>query len=138
MDEYVRKCVGTIRQLNINIEVLCLDRGFYSKKVFTFLQDEEITHIVPVKKHSVEMKALLKENMGRFAKYTMKGNLESLKMDIAIDVQYQQEKMGSMGMSIMEEEGPPYFFPSFFVTTFLPVPNFFPLHFPLDSGQFSC
>ena len=58
MVEYVRKCVETIRQMNVNVEVLCLDRGFYSKKVFAFLQDEEIPHIVPVNKHSEEMKAL--------------------------------------------------------------------------------
>ena len=97
MVEYVRKCMETIQQLDINVEVLCLDRGFYLKEVFAFLQGEGIPHIVPVKKHSIEMKTLLKGKKARFARYTMKGKVKSLEMDIAIDVQYQQGKMGKYG-----------------------------------------
>ncbi|WFN34998.1 hypothetical protein L1S32_02445 [Methanogenium sp. S4BF] len=75
MVEYVRKCMETVQQLDINVEVLCLDRGFYSKEVFAFLQGEGISHIVPVKKHSIEMKTLLKGKMARFAQYTNKGKV---------------------------------------------------------------
>ncbi|MDE4907283.1 ISH3 family transposase [Methanogenium marinum] len=98
MVEYVRKCVETIHNLNVNVEVLCLDRGFYSKNMFTFLQDEVIPHIVPVKKHSVEIKALLKGNKSRFGKYTMKSKGKPLEIDIAIDVHYQQGKHGNVNL----------------------------------------
>lgn len=97
MVEYIKRCMEKIQQLDINVEVLCLDRGFYSKEVFAFLQDEGIPHIVPVKKHSAEMKALLKGKKGRFTKYLMKGKGIPLEIDIAIDVQYQQGKMGKYG-----------------------------------------
>jgi len=97
MVEYVRKCMETIQQLDINVEVLCLDRGFYSKEVFAFLQGEGIPHIVPVKKHSKEMKELLMGKKSRFARYTMKGKGKPLEMNIAIDVHYQQGKMGKYG-----------------------------------------
>jgi len=97
MAEYVRKCIETIRHLDVNVEVLCLDRGFYSKEVFAFLQGEGIPHILPVKKQSNEMKEILIGNKSRFARYTMKGKGKPLEMDIAIDVQYQQGKMGKYG-----------------------------------------
>ena len=97
MVEYVKICMEAIQQLDINVEVLCLDRGFYSKDVFAFLQDEGIPHIVPVKKHSVEMKTLLNGKKARFAQYTMKGKGKPLEINIAIDVHYQQGKMGKYG-----------------------------------------
>jgi putative transposase len=49
--EYIRKFLAFIDDAKVNIEVLCLDRDFYSKGVFSFLQDEDIPHIVPVRKH---------------------------------------------------------------------------------------
>lgn len=58
---------------------------FIRKEVFVFLQDKGIPHIVPVKKHSVEMKTLLKEKKARFARYTMKDKSKPLEIDIAID-----------------------------------------------------
>lgn len=57
----------------INIEFLCLESGFYSKEVFSFLQYEGIPHIVLVKKHSIEMKTLLNGKKARFAQYMIKG-----------------------------------------------------------------
>jgi hypothetical protein len=47
--EYIRKFLAIIHDLDVNIAVLCLDRGFYSNDVFSFLQSENIPHIVPVK-----------------------------------------------------------------------------------------
>jgi putative transposase len=49
--EYIRKFLAFISDAKVNIEVLCLDRGFYSHYVFSFLQNENIPHIVPVIKH---------------------------------------------------------------------------------------
>jgi len=97
MAKYVKKCMETVQKLDINVEVLCLDRGFYSKKVFAYLQDVGIPHIVPVKKHSVEIKTLLNGKNARFSRYTMKGKGKPLEINIAIDVQYQQGKMGKYG-----------------------------------------
>ena len=45
--EYIRKFLGIINDAKVNIEVFCLDRGFYSKEVFSFLQKQNIPHIVP-------------------------------------------------------------------------------------------
>jgi hypothetical protein len=45
--EYIRKFLAILNDLNVNIAVLCLDRGFYSNNVFLFLQSENIPHIVP-------------------------------------------------------------------------------------------
>ena len=36
--EYIRKFLGFIDDAKVNIEVLCLDRGFYSNDVLSFLQ----------------------------------------------------------------------------------------------------
>ena len=52
---------------------------------------------MPVKKHSVEMKTLLNGKRAGFARDTMKGKGKPFEMDIAIDVQYQQGKMGKYG-----------------------------------------
>lgn len=87
----------TIQQLDINVEVLCLDRGFYSKEVFAFLQDEGIPHIMPVKKYGAEMNVLLIGNCARNVTYTMKGKGKPLDLNIAIDVQYLQGKNGKYG-----------------------------------------
>ncbi len=48
--EYIRKFLAIIHNAKVNTQVLCLDRGFYSKDVFSFLQKEKIPHIVPVRK----------------------------------------------------------------------------------------
>ncbi len=97
MVEYLRKCVEVIRKLNVNVEILCLDRGFYSKKVLLFLKNEDIPHIMLVKKYGVEMNALLIGNCARNATYTMKGKGKPLDLNIAIDVQYLQGKNGKYG-----------------------------------------
>ena len=44
--EYIRKFLAVINGAKVNIEILCLDRGFYSIDVFSFLQEENIPHIV--------------------------------------------------------------------------------------------
>ena len=97
MVEYLRKCVEVIQELNVNVEVLCLDRGFYSKEVLSFLQNEDIPHIMPVKKYGAEMSALLVGNRARNATYTMKGKGKPLDINIAIDVKYLQGKNGKYG-----------------------------------------
>ncbi len=54
--EYIRKFMKILTDHNVNIAVLCLDRGFYSNEVFSYLQNENIPHIVPVRKHGKKLK----------------------------------------------------------------------------------
>jgi putative transposase len=95
--EYIQKFLGTIKDLDVKIAVLCLDRGFYSKDVFSFLQKENVPHIVPVRKHGKDLKRILRGNHSRYAQYTMTGTGESLDLTLAIDVQYLQGRNKKFG-----------------------------------------
>ena len=95
--EYIRKFLAIIHDLDVNIAVLCLDRGFYSNDVFSFLQSENIPHIVPVRKYGKELMKLLRGNHSRYAHYTMRGTGEPLDLTLAIDVQYLQGKNKKYG-----------------------------------------
>ena len=95
--EYIRKFLAFIDDAKVNIDVLCLDRGFYSNDVFSFLQTENIPHIVPVRKHGKELKEILRGNHSRYARYTMMGTGEPLEITLAIDVQYLQGKNKKFG-----------------------------------------
>jgi putative transposase len=95
--EYIRKFLDIINDAKVNIEVLCLDRGFYSKDVFSFLKNEKIPHIVPVRKHGKELKKILRGNHSRYAQHTMMGAGEPLALTLAIDVQYLQGRNKKYG-----------------------------------------
>jgi putative transposase len=95
--EYIRKFLAFIDDAKVNIEVLRLDRGFYSNDVFSFLQNESIPHIVPVRKHGKELKKILRGNHSRYARYTMMGTSGPLDLTLAIDVQYLQGKNKKFG-----------------------------------------
>ena len=95
--EYIQKFLTIINDLEVNISVLCLDRGFYSTEVFSFLQKENIPHIVPVRKYGTELKRLLRGNHFRYAQYTMMGSGEPIELTLAIDVQYLQGKNKKFG-----------------------------------------
>ncbi|WML68520.1 MAG: hypothetical protein METHP_02155 [Methanoregula sp. SKADARSKE-2] len=58
--------------------------------MFSFLQKENIPHIVPVRKHGRELKKILRGNHSRYAQYTMMGTGEPLDLTLAIDVKYLQ------------------------------------------------
>ena len=95
--EYIRKFLAFIEDAKVNLEILCLDRGFYSNDVFSFLQKENIPHIVPVRKHGQELKKILRGNHSRYAQYTMMGTSGPLDLTLAIDVQYLQGKNKKFG-----------------------------------------
>jgi putative transposase len=95
--EYIWKFLAFIDDAKVNIEILCLDRGFYSNDVFSFLQKENIPHIVPVRKHGQELKKILRGNHSRYARYTMMGIPGPLDLTLAIDVQYLQGKNKKFG-----------------------------------------
>jgi len=95
--EYIRKFLAFIDDAKVNIEVLCLDRGFYSNDVFSFLQKENIPHIVPVRKHGQELKKILRGNHSLYARYTMMGTSGPLDLTLAIGVQYLQGRNKKFG-----------------------------------------
>jgi len=95
--EYIRKFLAFINDAKVNIEVLCLDRGFYSNEVFSFLLEGNIPHIVPVRKHVQELKKILRGNHSRYAQYTMMEPSGPLDLTLAIDVQYLQGKNKKFG-----------------------------------------
>jgi len=95
--EYIQKFLTIINDLEVNISVLCLDRGFYSKEVFSFLQKENVPHIVPVRKYGTELKRILRGKHFRCAQYTMMGSGEPIELTLAIDVQYLQGKNKKFG-----------------------------------------
>jgi putative transposase len=95
--DYIRKFLAIINDAKVNIEVLCLDRGFYSQEVFAFLQEENLPHIVPVRKHGLELKMILRGNHSRYAQYTMMGTGEPLDLTLVIDVQYLQGRNKKFG-----------------------------------------
>jgi putative transposase len=95
--EYIRKFLAIINDANVNIEVLCLDRGFYSNDVLSFLQTENIPHIVPARKHGNELKKILWGNHSRYAQYTIWGTSEPLDLTLAIHVQYLQARNNKSG-----------------------------------------
>ncbi len=86
-----------ISSLNFKINVLCLDREFYSSKVFTFLQNNEIPHIVPVVRKGKKIKALLDGKKSRYESYLMKSFNNKIQLTIAIDVKYRKGKRGKKG-----------------------------------------
>jgi len=95
--EYIRKFLAFIDDAKVNIEILCLDWGFYSNDVFLFLQKENIPHIFSMRKHGQELKKILRGNHSQYAQYTMKGTGKPLDLPLAIDVQYLQGRNKKFG-----------------------------------------
>jgi putative transposase len=103
---YLAQCLDVIKNLGLQIEVLCLDREFYSKKVFFFLEGCNTPFIIPVRRHSKQMKILLKGSKFRFGTYIMKNKPHDITLKIAIVEKYLMGKGGKKGkrtldMSIM-------------------------------------
>jgi putative transposase len=94
---YIARCLDVISELGVQIEVLCLDREFYAKKVISFLQEASIPFIMPVRRHSNRMKSLLEGTKSRFGTYIMKNRPSNLQLKIAIVVKYFKGKSGKHG-----------------------------------------
>lgn len=95
--EYITRCLDRIAELNLKIEVLCLDREFYTRKVFGLLTRLQVPFIVPVRKHGKRMKKLLQGTQSRYAEYRMKAK-PPLLLTIAIAVTYAKGKRGKHGV----------------------------------------
>lgn len=94
---YLAQCLDVILEIGLQIEVLCLDREFYAKKVISFLQEAHIPFIMPVRRHSHRMKSLLEGTKSRFGTYIMKNKPFNLELNIAIVVKYFKGKGGKHG-----------------------------------------
>jgi len=70
----IKQFIDIIREKGYKINVLLLDRGFYSAELFQFLQNEGIPHIMPVKASGKKMKELLANKQIRDFSYTIYGN----------------------------------------------------------------
>ena len=86
--DHIKQMIEIIEDFGFIIEVLLLDRGYYSKEVFRYLMSKEIPHIMPVKEHSAEMKRVLRGRRSRSTKYTMTPATDPLELDLAINVTY--------------------------------------------------
>ncbi|NVO66436.1 ISH3 family transposase [Methanofollis tationis] len=94
---YIAQCLDRITELGLRIEVLCLDREFYTRKVLGFLMDVQVPFIVPVRKHGKRMKQVLQGTHSRYAEYRMHGK-PVLVLKIAIAVKYAKGKRGKRGV----------------------------------------
>jgi len=91
---YVAYFLDVIKSLKLKIEILCLDRGFYSKKVIKLLQICDVHHIIPVKRHGKRMIELLEGRGSRFDTYTMKDRKCPVTFRLAVVTTYSKGKRG--------------------------------------------
>ena len=97
MVDYLTYFLDLIKRMNLEIKILCLDRGFYSIDVFEFLQRNNVPHIVPVIKRGKQMIQILKGIRARNEQYIMKNSMKKILLDIIIDVKYLKGKRGKKG-----------------------------------------
>ncbi|ABE51443.1 ISH3-like element ISMbu7 family transposase [Methanococcoides burtonii] len=95
--DYLKYFIDVVDKINLKINILCLDREFYSRDVFTFLQENDIPHITPVVRKGKRIKDILDGNNKRYEKYVMKNKKGDVGLDIAIDVKYLKGKRGKNG-----------------------------------------
>lgn len=91
---YVRYFLEVIESLNLKTEIICLDRGFYSKEIIKFLQRMNIPHIIPVRRHGKELNSLLSGRGSKFETYTLKDNIEPVTFDLVVYTTYLKGKRG--------------------------------------------
>lgn len=94
---YIAQFLDIIRDLGLIVEVLCLDRAFYAKKVFAFLQMANVPHIVPVRRAGKEMKTLLKGRSSHRGSYTLKGK-DAVMVEVVVKNIYQRGRRGKFGV----------------------------------------
>ena len=90
---YIAQRLDQITELGLKIEVLCLDREFYTRNVIEFLTQVQVPFIIPVRKHGRRMNQLLRGARSRYAEYQMHGKPTRVQT-IAIAMKYAQGKRG--------------------------------------------
>ena len=94
---YIAQFLDVIRNLGLSIEILCLDRAFHTKNVFTFLQTDKTPHIVPVRRLGREMKTLLLGRSSHRGSYTLRGK-NAVKVDVVVKTIYQRGRRKKHGV----------------------------------------
>ena len=89
---FVAFFLDVIKSLNLKMKILCLDRGFYSKKVIKQLQICNVPHIILVKRHGKRMIELLDGRGSRFDTYTMKDRKCPVTLRLAVVTTYSKGK----------------------------------------------
>lgn len=69
---YIAYFIDLIRNLDLKIKVLCLDREFSFVDIFEFLQNKNIPHITPAVRKGNEIKRLLIGRKARDSQYVMR------------------------------------------------------------------
>jgi len=96
-EDYLDYFITQIDRMGLNIEALCLDREFYSRGVFDFLQCCEIPHIISVVERGSKIKEIVKDRKQRFADYSMNLYGRNIPLRISADVKYLMVKRGQNG-----------------------------------------
>ncbi len=94
---YIQRCLDVIMAQFYKIEVLCLDRGFYSIDVLNFLAEHSIPYIIPVVKHGKMLKSLLEVPKSCFRHYTIRNKNKSKDVLLVVKVGYLKGKTGKKG-----------------------------------------
>jgi putative transposase len=94
---YIQRCLDVISLRSYDIEVICLDRAFYSIDVLNFLEERKIPHIIPVVKHGKELKSILKVQKSCFLQYTIRSKDKSKDVLLVVKVGYLKGKTGKKG-----------------------------------------
>ena len=96
--DFLTYFIDLIKELNLNIKVLCLDREFSSVDVFELLRNRDIPHIIPIVRRGKVIKQLLEGRKARSAEYVMRNaQKKEVRLDIIIDVKYLKGKRGKCG-----------------------------------------
>jgi len=74
---YIQQMIEIIRSEGYGIEILLLDRGFFSAAIYHYLQNEKIPYIMPAKAQGKEMISLLANEEIRQFTYTLCKNKEN-------------------------------------------------------------
>ncbi len=95
--ESIQHCLEVISSHSLNIEVLCLDRAFYTIDVLNFLEERKIPHIIPVVKRGKKIKELLNVSHSCHRYHTLERPGKFKKVFVAIKVGYLKGKTGKKG-----------------------------------------
>jgi putative transposase len=99
---YIQRCLDIIFSQSFEIEVLCLDRGFYSIDVLNFLEEQKIPHIIPVVKHGKELKSLLEVKKSCFRNYSIRSKDKFKNVLLALKVVYMMGKTGKKALKHLD------------------------------------
>jgi putative transposase len=96
--EYVQRFIELIERMNFQVKVLLLDRGFYSVKIFRYLLNNDIPHIVPVFKRGKKILEMLSVMKSRREQYRIRSQEDGiLDITIAFDLQYLKGRFDKNG-----------------------------------------